>query len=192
MAGDRKIVFDEDIQLMLLTVDGNASAFTKLYDRYFPIVKGYVVSLNKDVSSDDIAQEVFTRIWKYRAKYQPTSALKSFLFGYAIKVLMEERVRLTKAMIINCDALICDLAALYRSSDQTVEIYQEDTLKQAMIQLTTKQEQAIRLTYYEEMPLRKAARHAACSVETLRSRLRRARKRLIQLLECLESQDDEY
>lgn len=95
MGNNLKEHLDEDTQLMLHVARGDSQAFTKIYNKYFSGVTDYIASHNSpSVAPEDIAQEVFSRIWHNRAKYQPNSSVKTFLFGYAKKVLMEEQDRL--------------------------------------------------------------------------------------------------
>ncbi len=89
----------EDTQLMLRVARGNSQAFTKIYNKYFSFVTDYIATHNRHSGiPEDIAQEVFSRVWYNRAKYRPNSSVKTFLFGYAKNVLMEEQNRLAKAV----------------------------------------------------------------------------------------------
>ena len=182
---------DEDTQLMLKVGRGNSWAFTKVYNKYFSVVTDYIASRNSySVIPEDIAQEVFSRIWHNRAKYQPNSSVKTFLFGYAKKVLMEEQNRLVKAVTAKQNrSLEHPLTSSIISSNPETAVSQaelEKVLKQAISQLPAKQRQAIRLTYGKGMSLQQAAKEANCSREAFWSRLRRGRERLGQLLQHME------
>ena len=191
MGDNLKKHLDEDVQLMLKVSRGNSLAFTKIYNKYFSIVTDYIASHNRpSVASEDITQEVFSRIWHNRAKYQPNSSVKTFLFGYAKKVLMEEQNRLAKAATAKQNwSLKHPLNSSNISSNPEIAASQADfekALKQAILQLPAKQRQAIRLTYDKGMSLQQAAKEVNCSREAFWSRLRRGREQLERLLQHMD------
>lgn len=191
MGDSSKKYLDEDTQLMLEVGRGNSLAFTKIYNKYFSVVTDYIASHNRpSVTAEDIAQEVFSRIWHNRAKYRPNSSVKTFLFGYAKKVLMEEQDRLAKAVTTKQNwSLKHPLTSSIISSNPKTTAYQaelEKTLNQAILLLSAKQRQTIRLTYDKGMSLQQAAKEVNCSIEAFRSRLRRGREQLEQLLQHME------
>jgi len=142
------------------------------------------------VIPEDIAQEVFSRIWRNRAKYSPNSSIKTFLFGYAKNVLMEEQNRLAKAVTAkqNWRSRHPSTSSIISSNTKTATCQAglEKTLEQAILQLPAKQRQAIRLTYGKGMSLQQAAKEVNCSCEAFWSRLRRGREKLEQLLQHME------
>jgi RNA polymerase sigma-70 factor (ECF subfamily) len=81
MMDNPKIYVDGDTRLMLKAAYGDETAYVKLYKKYFPILVNYAARLNGyQTSPEDIAQEVFVRIWEHRAKYRPYSTVKTYLF----------------------------------------------------------------------------------------------------------------
>ena len=189
MGDSLKRYLDEDTKLMLLVGRSNSRAFTKIYNKYFVVVTDYIASHNRSsVIPEDITQEVFSRIWHNRAKYQPNSSVNTFLFGYAKKVLMEEQNRLAKAVIAKQNWSLkhpLTSSTIISSNPRTAacQAELEKTLEQAILQLPAKQRQAIRLTYDKGMSLQRAAKEVNCSREAFWSRLRRGREQLEQLLQ---------
>ena len=191
MSDSLKRHLDEDTQLMLQVNRGNSQAFTKIYNKYFSVVTDYIVSHNRpSVIPEDIAQEVFSRIWHNRAKYQPNSSVKTYLLGYAKNILMEEQNRLAKAVTAKRNwSLKHSFTSLIISSNHQKVLHQADfekALKQAISQLPAKQRQAIKLTYGKGMSIERAAKEVNCSREAFWSRLRRGREKLEQLLQHME------
>jgi len=191
MGDSLKKHLNKDTQLMLKVTRGNSRAFTKVYNKYFSVVTDYIASHNKpSVIPEDIAQEVFSRIWHNRAKYQPNSSVKTFLFGYAKNVLLEEQNRLAKAVTAkqNWSLKHSLTSSIILSNPKTAacQAKLEKTLKQAIPQLPAKQREAISLTYGKGMSLERAAKKANCSREAFWSRLRRGREQLEQLLQHLD------
>ena len=63
---------DADVRLMLLVQRGDANAFEELVLRYQNRLLGVLEHLvgRKDLA-EDLAQEVFLRVYRARARYQP-------------------------------------------------------------------------------------------------------------------------
>jgi len=185
-----KSILTEDTSLMLKAAGGDGIAYNKLYKKYFPILVSYATGLNGyQMSAEDLAQEVFTRVWANKKRFRGDSTVKTYLFGCARNVLREERCRLAKITANQDRFMESRLSYSNTSYEPKEENYPkgaEEILKKAMSELTPKQRQAMNLFYTVGISLTRAAKHCNCSVKTFESRLIRARGRLRQLLGALE------
>jgi len=183
----KQIGHDEDMHLMVRVAAGDGLAYERLYRKYFPFVTSYFArsGLSADLGND-LTQEVFSRIWQSRQKYQPTAPFKAYIYGVARKVLLKERTRLAKATPLSQARLEGHNLALAAASPdpelQAERTESRETIRQLIVQLTAKQKEALKLFYSKEMSLQEAARGADCSVEAFRSRVRQAREQLRRLL----------
>jgi RNA polymerase sigma-70 factor (ECF subfamily) len=183
----KQIGHDEDMYLMVRAAAGDKVAYERLYRKYFPFITNYFKSfcLYPD-SVSDLTQEVFSRIWQSRQRYQPRATFKAYIYGVARKVLLKERTRLAKTTALNQARLEGHSQTLAGASSdpefQARQTESKETIKQLIVQLTAKQKEALKLFYSKEMSLQEAARHADCSVEAFRSRVRQAREQLRRLL----------
>ena len=182
----RKIHFNEDVSLMLKAAKGDRKAYSKIYCKYFSILADYAKKLNgNQESSEDIAQEVFFRVWKQKEDFRGDSNLKTYLFSHVRNILHEERYRQTK-VTTNLNWLLESYSAYSNAKSKIYPAEFEEALKKAISELSPKQRQAISLFYTAGMSLTKAAKHCNCSTKAFESRLIRARKRLRQLLGTLK------
>src|SRR5436853_7927066 len=81
----------EDIRLMRLVADGNTTAFEKLVERHQALVAGTVarmLSSNSDV--EDIAQQVFVRVWKSAGRYVPRAKFTTWLMKITRNLVFNE------------------------------------------------------------------------------------------------------
>ena len=177
---------DEDAQLMQLAAQGSSSAFETLYRKYLPLVSLYLENLGcRQSSIPDLAQEVFARLWARRRQYAGESKLKTYILGYANKVLLEEcrRQRRTRRL---ADHFCQDLphAVSTSATPEMAAEYAEwrESLDGAILRLTVGQQEALRLYYVEQMSLEKAAHAAGCTKKCFASRLLRARRVLQGLM----------
>lgn len=73
---------------------GDRAAYGRLYREYFPVVTDYISKLDGQSNSpEDLAQEVFGRVWQSRTRYRLDSAVRTYLFGVAKNVLPENQHR---------------------------------------------------------------------------------------------------
>ena len=76
---------DED--LMLAFVEGEEKAFEELYIRYYQKVLNFLCRLLKDINlCEDLSNETFIRIMKYKNSYKKGKIFKNWLFSIAMNV----------------------------------------------------------------------------------------------------------
>ena len=72
---------EEDLALMADVARGDENAFAKIVEKHQPAVLGTVAKMtNQSPDTEDIAQQVFIRLWKSAERYQPTAKFTTFLF----------------------------------------------------------------------------------------------------------------
>src|SRR2546428_8074486 len=86
----------EDVRLMRLVSRGDTSAFEKLIERHQALVAGTVarmLSSNSDV--EDLAQQVFIRVWKNARRYVPPAKFPTWPLKITSNLVFNE-LRRTK------------------------------------------------------------------------------------------------
>src|SRR6202163_1963410 len=81
----------EDVRLMRLVSRGDTSAFEELIERHQALVAGTVarmLSSNSDV--EDIAQQVFIRVWKSARRYVPRAKFTTWLLKITRNLVFNE------------------------------------------------------------------------------------------------------
>ena len=74
-------VQDPDVQWMLQVCDGSTAAFEKLLQRYQAPVRSYLAQrVGNRERAEDLAQEVFLRVFRARRTYVPRSQFATWLF----------------------------------------------------------------------------------------------------------------
>src|ERR1700757_3079590 len=80
-----------DVRLMRLVGSGDASAFEKLIERHQALVAGTVARMlgsNSDV--EDVAQQVFIRVWKSARRYVPRAKFTTWLLKITRNLVFNE------------------------------------------------------------------------------------------------------
>src|SRR5437899_4016533 len=86
----------EDVRLMRLVAGGDTSAFEKVIERHQALVAGTAARMlgsNSDV--EDIAQQVFIRVWKSASRYRPRAKFTTWLLKITRNLVFNE-LRRTK------------------------------------------------------------------------------------------------
>jgi RNA polymerase sigma-70 factor (ECF subfamily) len=73
----------EDEALMALTARQDKEAFTTLVRRHQNGLMNFFRRMGDYSSAEDLAQETFVRLFKYRKKYRPTAKFTTFLYVLA-------------------------------------------------------------------------------------------------------------
>jgi RNA polymerase sigma-70 factor, ECF subfamily len=174
------IQFDEDTHLMLKVTNGDQQAYGRLYEKYVPIVRRYFTRHNgRSASPEDLAQEVFTRIWRHRGQYRPLAPVRSYLLGVAANVSRESRAKARgKSPIDACDPETLDDTSRPPPPAQAQSAEQLQVVKTLMSSLTDRQRQAVELVYLAGLSPVEAAKRIGCSVRALQVHLCLARRKL--------------
>src|SRR6266478_1701326 len=81
----------DDVRLMRLVGQGDAAAFEELVEKHQALVAGTVARMlgsNSDV--EDIAQQVFIRVWKSAARYVPRAKFTTWLLKITRNLVFNE------------------------------------------------------------------------------------------------------
>jgi RNA polymerase sigma-70 factor (ECF subfamily) len=83
----RQYLDDPDVRLMLRVQDGDDTAFAELVERFHPRIFGsFVRQLGDRQDAEDLTQEVFLRLYRSRARYQPCAGFGTWIFHIAQNV----------------------------------------------------------------------------------------------------------
>src|SRR2546428_13597772 len=81
----------EDVRLMQLVSGGDTSAFEELIERHQSLVAGTVARmLGSNSEVEDIAQQVFIRVWKSARRYTPRAKFTTWLLKITRNLVFNE------------------------------------------------------------------------------------------------------
>ncbi len=93
---------DPDVQLMLQLRGGNQAAFDRLYAKYLPRVLALITHLmGHSRHTEDLAQEVFLRMYRARRSYEAGAKFSTWLFTIVNNVVSNARRSLLRRREIN-------------------------------------------------------------------------------------------
>src|SRR5512140_2845361 len=80
---------ERDAQLMLLVREGDDTSFALLLERHRgPVVHFMYRMVQNQAVSEELAQEVFLRVYRSRSTYEPTAKFTTWLFRIATHVAL--------------------------------------------------------------------------------------------------------
>ena len=83
------MAIETDLDLMLRVRDGDAASFEVLLRRYRLPLVGYFRRMVRDQGlAEDLAQEVFLRVYKSRERYQPDARFTTWLYRIATNLAL--------------------------------------------------------------------------------------------------------
>ena len=176
------VALERDAELMLRVRDGDSVSFGLLLERHRgPVIHFvYRMVLNQAIA-EELAQEVFLRVYRSRGSYEPTAKFTTWLFRIATHLALNwiRDVKNEK----NQDSLDDDpQEGLTRQvSDRQPNIEQTmvrrvklQEVRQAIDTLPAKQRAAVLMHKYEEMEYSQIAKILQCSESAVKSLLFRA------------------
>jgi RNA polymerase sigma-70 factor, ECF subfamily len=161
-----------DEQLMLDFQQGSREAFAELFCRHRDPIYGFFRRrLTEFARAEELAQEVFLAVLKGIARYEPRATFRTYLYGIAFNLLAAEH---RKPVSLN----VAVQDALEPGSDMEIEMW----VRQALGKLDERDREILLLREYEQFSYAEIADLVKVPVNTVRSRLFRARMALKDLL----------
>jgi RNA polymerase sigma-70 factor (ECF subfamily) len=95
---------DPDAELMVAVQHGDSAAFEYLLDKYHrPIVNFIYKLVNNAAEAEELAQEVFLRIYRARETYQPKARFAAWIYKIAANLSFKEAARKRRQRFWNWD-----------------------------------------------------------------------------------------
>src|SRR5436305_1630520 len=175
----------EDVRLMRLVSGGDTAAFEQLVERHQALVIGTVARMlgsNSDI--EDVAQQVFVRVWKSATRYAPTAKFTTWLLTITRNLVFNEARRRKRHPAISLDTQEGNESLSLpdqgrRGPDETLLVKElENAIERAILSLPIRQRLALVLRRYENKSYEEIANVLNLSVPAVKSILFRARSEL--------------
>jgi len=175
----------DDVRLMRLVGQGDTVAFEELVEKHQALVAGTLARMlgsNSDV--EDIAQQVFIRVWKSARRYVPRAKFTTWLLKITRKLVFNELRRSKRRPHVPLqsepgaeDPPLKDETNLAPDAS-LLELELQRTIEEAILQLPESQRMALVLRRYEQLSYEQIAEVLDLSVPAVKSVLFRARTEL--------------
>jgi RNA polymerase sigma-70 factor (ECF subfamily) len=175
----------DDLRLMRLVGRGDTVAFEELVEKHQALVAGTIgrmLGSNSDV--EDIAQQVFIRVWKSARRYVPRAKFTTWLLKITRNLVFNELRRTKRRAQVPLqpeaapeETPVKDETNLAPDAS-LLEAELQRTIEEAILQLPEAQRMALVLRRYEQLSYEQIAEVLGLSVPAVKSVLFRARSEL--------------
>lgn len=178
-----------DLALMSRIGAGDHDAFRELVERHQNAVVGTVAKmLGNPAESEDIAQQVFLRLWRHAKRYRPEAKFTTYLFTITRNLVFNETRRRSRRKEVSAEEREENSHTTIADSPDRrpdAELLQDElraAVDKAIAALPETQRMAVVLRRYEQMPYEEIAKVLDLSVSAVKSLLFRARTTLREAL----------
>lgn len=193
---DNYALSDPDVRLMLEVRDGSAAAFEELMLRYQNRLVTVLEHLvGRRGQAEDLAQEVFLRVYRSRERYTPGARFSTWLFTIANNVALNAKRSRSRRREVNVEPAesgACGAAPLEQMAQaasgqmptrQLDKAELRDVVRLAIATLSERQRMAVLLSKFEEMSYADIGAAMDMTPQAIKSLLSRARENLRTVLE---------
>jgi RNA polymerase sigma-70 factor, ECF subfamily len=174
-----------DSELVRQILSGEATAFDELMRRYKrPVVNFVYRMLGNPQDADDVAQDVFVRVYQNLDTYRPETKFSTWLFASARNAAIDRirwRSRHRTESIESAPEIVASLGTAEEVDAHEIR----DQIAAAVAKLPEDQKTAIILSEYQGMSYAEIAGAMHCSEKSVESRLYRAKQTLREALRPL-------
>jgi len=178
-----------DFVLMERIGAGDHAAFKELVEKHQNAVIGTVAKmLGNSSESEDIAQQVFLRIWRNAKRYRPDAKFTTYLYTITRNLVFNESRRRKRKNEVSSDEredsghLLVEADPSFQPDSELLQNELRQAVDAAIAALPETQRMAVVLRRYEQMPYEEIAEVLELSVSAVKSLLFRARTTLRESL----------
>ncbi len=173
---------DYDAELMLRVKEGDGASFAILLEKHRSAVIHFLYRMVQNHAiAEELAQEVFLRVYRSRGTYEPTAKFTTWLFRIATHLALNwlrdgKNERSQEHLDDTSDDMpVRQVSDRGPSVEQTM-VYQVKIheIRRAIATLPEKQRAAVLMHKYEEMEYSQIAKVLSCSESAVKSLLFRA------------------
>lgn len=171
--------------LMLLTQQGDAAAFARLYDHIAPNVLGLSLQILHDqAQAEEVTQEVFIEVWQHAADFDSAKgSAKAWILRRA-RLRAIDRVRSAIATLKRDDREAFLVASINKESveDEALRNVQRHAVRTALEIMGEPHKTAILLAYFGDMTHAELAEATGVPLGTAKTRVRDGLRKLEKIL----------
>jgi RNA polymerase sigma-70 factor, ECF subfamily len=182
---------DVDRELIVRIANHDREAFHELYIRYQRTLARFLIRLTRDhANTEEIINDTLWIVWQSADAFRGAARVSTWIIGIAYRQalrMFRQAARRERAMrfdIANGEAIVDDAL-------QATEEHQ--AIKWALAKLPVEQRLVLEFSYYLDRSCDEIAKIMECSVNTVKSRMSRARRKLRAILtehNGIDRQDD--
>jgi RNA polymerase sigma factor (sigma-70 family) len=171
-----------DEELMLQVRNGDGEKLGVLFDRYHaPLFNLYSRIMGNRAASEDLVQEVFLKVLRYRQSYQPGTPFRPWIYQIARNARIDLHRKNPQRQVAFEPEMVPPVAQPDASHQQ-----EADLLHRALMQLPEEKREILMLARFRELKYEEIAALLGCELNTVKTRVHRALQELRKVFRQLE------
>ena len=172
-----------DEELMFHVRNGTGEMLGVLYSRYqSPLFNFYCKLTGNRSLSEDLVQDVFFRILKYRQTYKPGTSFKTWMYQIARNARLDN-IRKQRPQVEIEDSLL----PVVIPADRAQQTQETALLHKALMQLPEEKREVLVLSRFQELKYEEIAKMLGCQPNAVKVKVFRALKDLREIYQQLEA-----
>jgi RNA polymerase sigma factor (sigma-70 family) len=172
-----------DEELMAQVRNGVGEMLGVLFERYHvPLFNFYLKLTGDRTASEDLVQEVFFRILKYRHSYRPETAFRAWMY----QIARNARVDLLRKRRPETE-YEAEMSPVVAPIDTAQQSQEAQLLHSALMQISEDKREVLVLSRFQDLKYEEIAQMMGCEVATVKTRVHRALQDLKEIFHQLES-----
>jgi RNA polymerase sigma factor (sigma-70 family) len=164
-----------DNVLMEKVKSGDVDKLGMLYDRHKKMLFGYFYRQTcVPETSEDLVQNVFYRILRYRQQFRNEGKFSSWMYSIAHHVFLDHLKNQKKRKEYSIHGLKSDTKEPSYDDDHSEQFERRELLEKAMGQLSDEQREALILSRFHDLKYKEIAEIVNCTEGTVKVRIFRA------------------
>ncbi len=174
------MALERDAQLMLRVKEGDEASFAELLERYrAPVIHFIYRMVQNQPMAEELAQDVFLRVYRARKGYEPSAKFTTWLFRIAthiaLNAIRDSRGERALESLGDLQSQVSEIPDRRGSIEQAlVEDARLVEIRRAVQSLPANQRAAVLMHKYQEMDYAQIAQVLNCSESAVKSLLFRA------------------
>src|SRR5262249_29123316 len=159
-----------DEELMLHVRNGAGAMLSILFERYHgPLFNFYCRTTGDRAASEDLVQDVFYRILKYRHTYRPGTPFRTWMYRIARNARLDRMKKQSSDTKLEVEA-----QPAAQPSDALQQQQEAAFLHRALMQLTDEKREVLVLSRFQDLSYQQIAQLLDCEVGAVKVRVFRA------------------
>lgn len=172
----------DDYELIKMSIEGNNDAFAELLSRYKNLVYSVVLRMVNDAEeANDLAQEIFIKVYKNLDKYQPEFKFSTWIIRISTNHVIDYR-RKKKHETVSIDDMTYDLPQKDTPESKYLEKEEKITVENAINSLPDMYKIPIVLFHKQGLSYQEIADITEEPLSKVKNRIFRGRKMLKDIL----------
>jgi RNA polymerase sigma-70 factor (ECF subfamily) len=174
---------DQELEWIQRIAEGDRAAFEELYSAWQARLFRYLLRMVGDSgTAEELTNDAMVAVWKAAGSFKGHSKASTWLFAIARNKALNF-LRQKQPATVEVETAVAVAASSGSPEQSVMRDRLQETMKHALQDLSPEHREVIELTFYQELSYQEIAEIMECPVNTVKTRMFYAKKKLQEALE---------